>query len=93
LLWGLFLWLPEVLAVMHAGFAPYDYLNALDVGLLIGDASIYFRYLKAGKKVKAEIRKNVCNGTVMWSNFDRRDPKIGVSCKVQRRPPADIFLK
>ncbi len=30
--------------------------------------------------------------TVKWSNFDRRDSKMGFSCKVQRRPPADIFL-
>jgi hypothetical protein len=30
--------------------------------------------------------------TVRWSNFDRRDPKKEFSRKVQRRPPADIFL-
>ncbi len=31
-------------------------------------------------------------GTVWWSNFDRWDPMWGYSCKVQRQPPADIFL-
>jgi hypothetical protein len=30
--------------------------------------------------------------TVRWSNFDRQNPKMGFSCKVQRRLPADIFL-
>ncbi len=31
--------------------------------------------------------------TVWWSNFDPWNPKFEISCKVQRRPTADIILK
>jgi hypothetical protein len=37
-------------------------------------------------------KSNLYQVTAWWSNFVHRGPKMGVSCKIQRQPPAYIFV-
>jgi hypothetical protein len=71
----------------------YRFDNRAGVSVTISNSNCtWLQFWCKSRIPKSKDYGRLAECTVRWSNFDLRDPKWGFSCKVQRRPPADILL-